>query len=150
MFVNTVCAVVESVTVPTPTEPVTAARRIVSVVPAGIADVKRAVIFCGPAPFVVRTVYVVVASLSGLGVRPALTTEFTASVCPGEPETENDCAPLERAVRRSETTHAYAIRERIDVDRRTRMVNQVPPVIVNVTTRDEEVTTPAKAVASSV
>lgn len=70
---NTVCAVVPSVMVPALDDPVTAPKRIRSDVPAGIAEVMRAVT-CFALPDVVRTVYVVVASLSGLGAMPALTT----------------------------------------------------------------------------
>ena len=55
MLFNTVWVLVLSVTVPTATEPVTALSLIFRLVPAGIAKLSRAVIFCG-LPDVVLTV----------------------------------------------------------------------------------------------
>src|SRR4051794_40034506 len=89
MLFKTVRAVLSSETAPTATEPVTAARLIVSVTPAGMLLFSCAVIFFGPAPFVVRVEYVVSAFETAVGAAPAVAAVIFMAA--GEPETVSDC-----------------------------------------------------------
>src|SRR6185503_8650231 len=115
------------------------------VTPAGIGALSCATIFLELVPPMFANVYVVLLSTTGNAMEPAAAP--CTCIVAGEPDTRSvaNCAPACRPTRNSRDSGNSNATKPL----RTLRTGHAPPVIVYVTTRDAEVTTPAAAVASS-